>query len=293
MSYTMRSPSAGPSSVQPWWREPTKDQWYAFIAAWLGWTLDAFDFTVFLFLLGADRPGISRRPDTCRAGRLDDHVDAVRRCHRGRLDGRPDGPASAADDLHPVVLDLQLHRRVLADLPVPVGVPHAAGYRHGRGMARRRRAGGRKLAGALTRPDVERAARLLGLGLSDRRRAVCHGVRSDRLARHAVDGRAAGFGGGVDPGLRQGTPGLARKPEAAEGEQRRNPSADRRPVPQGRANEHAVDQLVADQRVHRLLLDLRPVRDLPDAGAAFVGVRGWLAAGILQWTDFPVQFRLG
>jgi len=37
--------------MQPWWREPTKDQWYAFIAAWLGWTLDAFDFTVFLFLL--------------------------------------------------------------------------------------------------------------------------------------------------------------------------------------------------------------------------------------------------
>jgi SHS family lactate transporter-like MFS transporter len=42
-----------PSSLAtgPWWREPTKDQWYAFIAAWLGWTLDAFDFTVFLFLL--------------------------------------------------------------------------------------------------------------------------------------------------------------------------------------------------------------------------------------------------
>jgi SHS family lactate transporter-like MFS transporter len=39
------------SSAQPWWREPTKDNWYAFIAAWLGWTLDAFDFTVFLFLL--------------------------------------------------------------------------------------------------------------------------------------------------------------------------------------------------------------------------------------------------
>jgi SHS family lactate transporter-like MFS transporter len=35
----------------PWWKEPTKDQWNAFIAAWLGWTLDAFDFTVFLFLL--------------------------------------------------------------------------------------------------------------------------------------------------------------------------------------------------------------------------------------------------
>ena len=29
----------------PWWKEPTKDQWLAWWAAWLGWTLDAFDFT--------------------------------------------------------------------------------------------------------------------------------------------------------------------------------------------------------------------------------------------------------
>jgi len=35
----------------PWWREPTKDQWYAFVAAWLGWTLDAFDFTIFLLIM--------------------------------------------------------------------------------------------------------------------------------------------------------------------------------------------------------------------------------------------------
>jgi SHS family lactate transporter-like MFS transporter len=34
-----------------WWREPTKDQWYAWVAAWLGWTLDAFDFTVFLLIM--------------------------------------------------------------------------------------------------------------------------------------------------------------------------------------------------------------------------------------------------
>jgi hypothetical protein len=25
----------------PWWKEPTRDQWYAWWAAWLGWTLDA------------------------------------------------------------------------------------------------------------------------------------------------------------------------------------------------------------------------------------------------------------
>ncbi|MFL5266415.1 MAG: MFS transporter [Stellaceae bacterium] len=35
----------------PWWKEPTKDQWYAWIAAWLGWTLDAFDFTIFLLIM--------------------------------------------------------------------------------------------------------------------------------------------------------------------------------------------------------------------------------------------------
>src|ERR1700685_3794537 len=35
----------------PWYKEPTKDQWYAYIAAWLGWTLDAFDFTVFLLIM--------------------------------------------------------------------------------------------------------------------------------------------------------------------------------------------------------------------------------------------------
>src|SRR5262249_41083179 len=34
-----------------WWKEPTQDQWFAWIAAWLGWLLDAFDFTIFLFIM--------------------------------------------------------------------------------------------------------------------------------------------------------------------------------------------------------------------------------------------------
>jgi SHS family lactate transporter-like MFS transporter len=34
-----------------WWKEPTKDQWFAWMAAWLGWMLDAFDFTIFLFIM--------------------------------------------------------------------------------------------------------------------------------------------------------------------------------------------------------------------------------------------------
>src|ERR1700746_2131174 len=35
----------------PWWKEPSKDQWLAWIAAWLGWTLDSLYFTVFLLLM--------------------------------------------------------------------------------------------------------------------------------------------------------------------------------------------------------------------------------------------------
>ena len=48
------SDAAGSSSATglvPWWREPTKDQWLAWVAGWLGWTLDAFDFTMFLLIM--------------------------------------------------------------------------------------------------------------------------------------------------------------------------------------------------------------------------------------------------
>src|SRR5215813_10528467 len=46
------SASVASNPQGPWWKEPTKDQWYAYSASWLGWTLDAFDFTVFLFIIG-------------------------------------------------------------------------------------------------------------------------------------------------------------------------------------------------------------------------------------------------
>jgi SHS family lactate transporter-like MFS transporter len=36
---------------QPWYRELTADQWKAFLATFLGWTLDGFDFTILSFLV--------------------------------------------------------------------------------------------------------------------------------------------------------------------------------------------------------------------------------------------------
>lgn len=44
------APAAATTPV-PWWKEPTKDQWLAWVAAWLGWLLDAFDFTIFLLIM--------------------------------------------------------------------------------------------------------------------------------------------------------------------------------------------------------------------------------------------------
>lgn len=44
-------PSSESAPQVPWWKEPTRDQWNAYIAAWLGWTLDAFDFTIFLLII--------------------------------------------------------------------------------------------------------------------------------------------------------------------------------------------------------------------------------------------------
>ena len=45
--------SAKRSGALPWWREPTRGQWFTFAAAWVGWVLDAFDFTIFLLVMPA------------------------------------------------------------------------------------------------------------------------------------------------------------------------------------------------------------------------------------------------
>jgi MFS transporter, SHS family, lactate transporter len=45
--------TAGAPVQVAWWREPTKDQWYAWVAGWLGWLLDAFDFTIFFLVMVA------------------------------------------------------------------------------------------------------------------------------------------------------------------------------------------------------------------------------------------------
>jgi hypothetical protein len=45
------STAVGTAPPISWWKEPTKEQWVAWWAACLGWTLDAFDFTIFLLIM--------------------------------------------------------------------------------------------------------------------------------------------------------------------------------------------------------------------------------------------------
>jgi MFS transporter, SHS family, lactate transporter len=45
------APGAEIATPIAWWREPSREQWHAWIAAWLGWVLDAFDFTIFLLIM--------------------------------------------------------------------------------------------------------------------------------------------------------------------------------------------------------------------------------------------------
>jgi len=55
--------------TEPWWREPTRAQWCAFSAAWAGWVLDAFDFTIFMLVM----PNIAKEfgaPSIATAGSL-------------------------------------------------------------------------------------------------------------------------------------------------------------------------------------------------------------------------------
>jgi SHS family lactate transporter-like MFS transporter len=47
-----RADDPGDVPAGPWYRQVTSEQWKAFLATFLGWVLDGFDFTILTFLLG-------------------------------------------------------------------------------------------------------------------------------------------------------------------------------------------------------------------------------------------------
>ena len=57
------------SSHIPWWKEPTKDQWFAWFAGFFGWLVDAFDYVIFLFIMApiAQEFGVSVTASNAKA----------------------------------------------------------------------------------------------------------------------------------------------------------------------------------------------------------------------------------
>jgi len=155
----------------PWWREPTKDQWLAWSAAWLGWTLDAFDFTIFLLIMLP----ISQEFNV--------PLTAVTAVFTLTLWMRLVGATASgwiADRIGrkiPLMISIgfavQLHCELFPDLLVSVSVSRHARHRHGSGMAVRRGAGDGTMANPLARLYGRRAASLVG----PRRAAVKRGLR--------------------------------------------------------------------------------------------------------------------
>ena len=146
----------------PWWKEPTKDQWLAWIAAWLGWTLDAFDFTIFLLLMvpiskdfGVPLTEVAivftltlwmRLVGATASGWL---ADRIGRKKPLMISIAWFSVCNLFAGLAPSFWLLLLFRT-------------AAGHRHGRGMARRRGAGDGNMAATLAWLHGLGAAGLLG-----------------------------------------------------------------------------------------------------------------------------------
>ena len=86
------------------------DQWLACVAAWLGWTLDSFDFTIFLLLMVPIAKGFgdfahtaitheaepSIVEDTERPSGLHRQVEMVNRAAHGMRDERRSVPTTRA-----------------------------------------------------------------------------------------------------------------------------------------------------------------------------------------------------
>ena len=119
----------------------TAEQRKTILAAFLGWTLDAFDFFLLTFLLKdiAKEFGVDVLGGRLRA--VPDAGDALRRRLHLRPHRRPMGTQAGADARHPLLFDGRRARRVRAE---PHGLPGAARpvrHRDGRRMGPRQFAG--------------------------------------------------------------------------------------------------------------------------------------------------------
>ena len=207
----------------PWWKEPTKDQWMAWIAAWLGWTLDAFDFTIFLLIMVP----IAKEFDVP----LTEVTAVFTMTLWMRLVGAI-GSGWLADRIGrktPLMISILWYSicnfiagfspsfAFLFLFRALLGIGMGAEWPAGAALAME------IVAAPLARLHERRAAGLLGPRLPAVERRLRAALRHDRLARPAVDRRPAGAWPSSNPQLRQGAGGLGGEPpHAARAEARRS-----------------------------------------------------------------------
>jgi MFS family permease len=281
------------TSLLPWWKEPTKDQWYAYIAAWLGWTLDAFDFTVFLVLIVPIAKEFNE-PLTWVAlvGTLTLWMRLLGAVAAGWMADRMGRRAPLMISIlwysicnfiagfSPTFLFLLFFRTLL-------GIGMGAEWPAGAALAME------------TWPP-----RSLGLMSSILQGSWELGYLLSALL-YATVFQYIGWRGvlwmGVLPAFAvvwirvyviepHRTPGLGAEPEEPE---RPDENAAVRDIPPWYAVEYLHRLLVDGQRFCGLLSRVRPVRDLPDARPAYVAGGGRLSAGSHQRRDLRRQLPVG
>ncbi len=186
----MSTALAGTNPVA-WWKEPTKDQWLAWVAAWLGWTLDAFDFTIFLLLMVpiAKDFGVPLT-EVAIVFALTLWMRLIGATASGWL-------ADRIGRKKPLMISIawfsvcNLFAGLAPSFMLLLLFPCCSGHRHGRGMAGWCGAGHGDLAATFARLHGLRAARLVGARRVALERRIRPAVRFDRLARTAADRRAS------------------------------------------------------------------------------------------------------
>ena len=182
----------------------TSEQKHVVAASFLGWSLDAFDFFLLVFVL---KDIAAEFHTDISDGHLRDPADAGdapdRRVHF-RPRRRPLGPPADPDGRHPVVFGDRVRLRLLAQSDRADRAARALRRRDGRRMGRRRLADDGNHSAARARLRLRAAA----IGLSGR---LFHGldrlwraVSLYRLARHVHGRRDPGAAGALYPPQRSG-----------------------------------------------------------------------------------------
>ena len=171
------------------------DQWHAVTASFLGWTLDAFDFFVVVFLVDTLALHFHVTKSRHRVDHDRDPGHAPGRRHRVRIARRPLRAPQASHGECGFLFRGRTAVRICSQLHRVSNPAHHLRHRHGRRVGRRSLARHGKCSAKVARdPLRNRAKRIFHRLPAGGRRGA---LRSARLgmARHVLGGRRAGSAG--------------------------------------------------------------------------------------------------